>query len=239
MTTRQTAAMHQPAAKQFPERIPRREMQNSVYLDLPGYQTGLHLHFGASDTTLVISKAALGWNLSQQEGILYPDLMIAFDVDRAAAIRAQGIAIDAMGKPPEFVMEIASKRTARNDYTRKRGSYARYGVPEYWRFDPAGDGPIRDRRYPEPLAGDRLVGSGYQPIAINQTGEGLYWGRSDVLNLDICWERGELRWYDPVSLTYILTHSDEREGRIAAEAEAVQAQARVRELEEELRRRSQ
>ena len=227
MTTKRTAATQKPVVQQFPERIPRQEMQNSVYLDLPGYQTGLYLHFGAGDTTLVISEAALGWNLSQREGIFYPDLMIAFNVDRKAAIAAQGIAIDDVGKPPEFVMEIASVRTAKNDYGRKRRGYARFGVPEYWRFDPTGD-----KRYPEPLAGDRLVGSEYLPIAIEQTGEGVYWGHSDVLNLDICWERGQLRWYDPVTQSYILTHSDEREGRIAAEA-------RVRELEEEVRRRSQ
>ena len=227
MTTRQTAAMHQPVAKQFPERIPRQEMQNSVHLDLPGYQTGLYLHFGEVDTTLVISEAALGWNLSRREGILYPDLMIAFNVDRAAAIEAQGLAIDDVGKPPEFVLEIASVRTARNDYISKRQGYAAFGVPEYWRFDPTGN-----QRYPEPLAGDRLVEGEYQPIAIEQTGEGIYRGHSDVLNLDVCWERGQLRWYDPVTQAYILTHSDEREGRIAAEA-------RVRELEEELRCRSQ
>ena len=226
MTTRQSAAKQQPAAAQFPERIPRQEMQNSVHLDLPGYQTGLHLHFGGADTTLVISEAALGWSLSQRDGILYPDLMIAFNVDRAEAIRAQGIAIDDTGKPPEFVMEIASVRTARNDYTVKREGYARYRVPEYWRFDPTGN-----RRYPEPLAGDLLAEGEYQPISIEQTGVGLYWGHSDVLNLDICWEHGELRWYDPVSQSYIKTHTDEYEARIAAEA-------RVRELEEELRRRS-
>ena len=226
MTTRQPAAKFRLAAAEFPERMPRQEMQNSVYLDLPGYQTGLHLHFGGTETTLVISEAALGWNLSQREGIFYPDLMIAFNVDREAAIAAQGIAIDDVGKAPEFVMEIASKRTARNDYGRKRRGYARYGVPEYWRFDPTGE-----KRYPDPLAGDRLVGNGYQPISVEQSGDSFYWGHSEVLNLDICWEHGQLRWYDPVAQAYVLTHNDERTGRLAAEA-------RVRELEEELRRRS-
>lgn len=234
MTTRQTAATHRPVAKEFPEQLPRREMRNSVYLDLPGYQTGLHLHFGADDTTLVISEAALGWNLSQSEGVFYPDLMIAFNVDRAAVIRAQGIAIDDVGKPPEFVMEIASKRTAARNYGIKRTGYARYGVLEYWRFD-----PTSEKRYPEPLAGDRLVGSEYQSIAVEQSGEAFYWGHSDILNLDICWDRGQLRWYDPVAQAYILTHGDERARRIAAEAEAAEAQRRVKELEEKLYRRSQ
>ena len=40
-----------------------------------------------------------------------------------------------------------------------------------------------------------------------------------MLNLDLCWEHGQFRWYDPVSERYLLTHDAEAEGRIAAEAE--------------------
>lgn len=211
----------------FPERPPRNNMQNSLSLNYPGFQTALFQHFGASESILVISEAALGWNLRQRRGILYPDLMIAFNVDRAAALRVQGIAIEDVGKPPEFVLEIASVSTARNDYVDKREGYAAFGVPEYWRFDPTGG-----NRYPVPLAGDSLLEGEYVPIAIERTGEELYRGHSAVLNLDLCWEHGQLRWYDPVSQAYILTHNDERTGRLAAEA-------RVRQLEEELRRPSQ
>ena len=38
--------------------------------------------------------------------------------------------------------------------------------------------------------------------------------------------------------SYILTHEDEREGRIAERDARIAAEARVRELEDELRRRS-
>ena len=64
-------------------------------------------------------------------------------------------------------------------------------------------------------------------------------GLSEVLTLDLCWENGLLRWHDPASQRYLLTHDEETEGRIAAEAAAAEAQARVRHLEEELRRHSQ
>ena len=134
-----------------------------------------------------------------------------------------------------------------NDYTTKRVDYASYGIPEYWRFDPTnGD------RYPAGLEGEELVGGEYRPIAIHGTEEGGYWGHSEALNLDICWERGQMRLYDPVARRYLLTHDEEAEQRIAAEtlhdaerrariaveAEAAEAQARIRQLEEELRRRS-
>ena len=72
----------------------------------------------------------------QREGLLYPDLLIAFDVDPAAAIARRGYSIEERGKPLEFVLEVASVNTARNDDTRKREGYAAYGIPEYWRFDP-------------------------------------------------------------------------------------------------------
>ena len=181
---------------------------------------------------------------------------MAFGVNSAEAVARSGFAIDDQGKPPDFVLEIASLTTAENDYTYKRRDYAAYGIPEYWRFDPT-DGD----RYPAGLAGDRLVDGEYQPITVVKVDDDRYWGHSDVLNLDLCWEYGQLRWYDPVDQSYLLTHDDEAEGRIAAEAQLdaenvrsaspprprrdaerqarIAAEERVRQLEEELRRRSQ
>jgi hypothetical protein len=55
-------------------------------------------------------------------------------------------------------------------------------------------------------------------------------GHSDVLDLDLRWEQGQLGWYDPVEQRHIVTFDDER-------ARADTAEARIRELEAELRRR--
>ena len=245
MTIKHTSPPKYGPSEQFPGRPPRGDMQNSLFLNYPGYQPALAQHLGSLDTTLVISEMPIGRNLRQRLGLLYPDLLIAFNVDREEAIARSGFAIDTQGKSPDFVLEIASLRTADNDYTRKREGYAAYAVPEYWRFDPTGG-----RYYPAGLAGDRLVENTYQPIDVIQMEEGVYRGYSEVLNLELCWEHGQLRWYDPASESYIRTHTDEREGRIAAEAQrdderqariaaeadASQAQARVRELEDKLRR---
>ena len=62
--------------------------------------------------------------------------------------------------------------------------------------------------------------------------ESRYRGHSTVLGLDLCWEDGQLRWYDPGSDRYLLTYdevADEAEGRLVAEE-------RVRELEAQVRR---
>ena len=258
MTTKQTAPPDYGPAEQFPERPPRYDMQNILYLHRPGHITALALHLGSPNTTLVIGEMAVRWTFEQNldpNTVRYPDLMVAFNVDVAEAIARRGFAVRDQGKPPDFVLEIASLSTAENDYTVKRREYAEFGIPEYWRFDNTGG-----RYYPEALAGDRLVDGQYEPIPITRTADGGYRGHSEALGLTLCWERGELRWLDPATEEYLNTHREEasgrtaeREGRIVAEAQRdvalsqqdaerqarIAAEARVRQLEAELRRRSQ
>ena len=102
-----------------------------------------------------------------------------------------GYVIDEVGKPPDFVLEVASPSTGRADYTTKRDGYARLGVVEYWRFDPSG-GEYHD----QPLAGDLLVDGAYQPIELHYEPDGSIWGRSAALGLDLYWQTGDLRFYD-------------------------------------------
>ena len=208
----------------FPVFSPRGDMQNPLYLYMPGHLSALARHFGNPDTTIVLGEVPVGWNVRRRRGLRIPDLMIAFGVDRAGVIGNNGYSIDALGKPPDFVLEVASLTTAENDYTVKRVDYAAFGVPEYWRFDPTGG-----NRYDAGLAGDRLVGGEYRPISITQVDDAHFRGRSDLLGLDVCWEDGQLRWYDPEAQRYLLTFDETENARIAAEE-------RVRELEAELRR---
>jgi Uma2 family endonuclease len=121
------------------------------------------------------------------------------------------------------VLEIASETTAENDVTGKRDDYAAFVIPEYWRFDPSGG-----EYYPAGLAGDRLVDGVYRPIGITVTDDGHSRGHSEVLGLDICWEDGQLRWYDPETGRYLRTFDEEAEARLAAEE-------RVRALEAEIK----
>ena len=201
----------------FPEFPPRDDMQNSIYLSAPAHQAALSHHFGGPDTTVILSEVPIGRSVSQRQGLRVPDLLVAFGVDHAGVIGRHGYSIEEQGKPPDFVLEVASVTTGRNDYTQKRDDYAAFGVPEYWRFDPSG-GEYHDA----PLAGDRLVDGVYHPIEVVQLGERSYRGRSAALGLDLCWEDGQLRWYDPAGGRYLLTYDDALE--------------RVRELEDQVRR---
>ena len=222
----------------FPEFPPRDDMQNPLHLYLPGYLTTLRRHFGSPESNLVLSEVPLGNSPRQRRGILIPDLTVAFDVNVEAVIDQWGYAIEVQGRPPDFVLEVASPSTARNDEAGKREGYQSYGVPEYWRFDPSGG-----RRYRQALAGDRLVSGTYQPVTIDTDGF-RHWGHSEALGLTVCWEDGQLRWWDPVDQRYLATHDEEAEGRLAerdahlAERDArLAAEARIRELEAELARR--
>ena len=232
-----TQAAPPPRLEQFPDFPPRDDMQNILYLHRPSYLIALARYLGRRETTLVFAEIPVYWYPTRYARI--PDLLVAFDIDPTAAIARNGYSIEEHRKPPDFVLEVASPTTARNDYTTKREDYATFGIPEYWRFD-----PTEGERYDAPLAGDRLVGGVYQPIEINGSVESGFWGHSDVLGLDICWEYGHLRWWNPDTRAYLETHEQEADGRIAerearlAEREArLAAEARVRELEAELARR--
>ena len=72
------------------------------------------------------------------------DCVVAFGVDPDAIFARNGYVISEVGKPPDFVLEVASESTGRRDYTTKRAIYAEYGVAEYWRFDRSG-GQYHDR----------------------------------------------------------------------------------------------
>ena len=191
----------------------------------------LHAHYAPWGNVFVRGMDYLCWNTrTPRTTWLSPDLLIAFDIDLEVTVWWNGFVIDEVGKPPEFVMEVASEHTGVRDYTVKRDGYARYGVPEYWRFDWTG-GDFHD----QPLAGDRLVNGEYEPIPLTTEPNGMIWGHSEVLGLDLCWDDGDLRFYDPAAGRYLPDIQDAKAQAEAAEARAQAAEAEVRRLREQLR----
>ena len=227
-----------------PPEIPEDKMTNFDHLAANGNVHHLAIHLGNPDTTLVVGERYVALAPTRNlAGIRYPDLLVAFDVNPAAYQRRRAYVIADQGKPPDFVMEIASPSTVRIDATEKRHDYAALAIPEYWRFDE--DGRYDGAR----LAGDRLVDGRYEPIPIRQIEEDVLEGYSRILNLHLRWERGQLGWYDPATGRHICTFEDERAARIQAELRAgsaeaelhaervarIAAESRLRELEERLR----
>ena len=206
-----------------PERTPE-DMTGFEHLGINGNAYMLREYLGNAETTLVAGERYLSLAVtSDMKGVRYPDMLVAFDVDPAAYKARNAYVVEEQGKSPDFVLEIASRSTGRVDVTDKRVDYASLGIREYWRFDETGE------YHGARLAGDQLVGGEYEPIEIEEVSEGMLRGYSAVLNVYLYWHEGELRFYDPATGRPLPTLSGERAARLTAEA-------RVRELEEQLRR---
>ncbi len=211
-----------------PERHPD-EGTSYRYVHLLGNSHHLWRYFGKPETTIVGAELFLVAHRGYRPRRA-PDLMIAFDVDPDLYDEQNGYVISDQGKPPDFVLEVASASTARIDTIDKRREYAELGISEYWRFDHTGES------HGTRLAGDRLVGRRYEPIAISEMSDGVLEGESAVLSLRLRWDHGALHWIDPQTGEHIPTFDSERGARLAAEEQVRESEARVRELEAELRR---
>jgi len=196
-------------------------------------------HFADRDEDVLVGGEGYLRRDANDTGDFVPDCVVTRDVkDSYAIIRRNGYVISEVGKPPDFVLEVASRSTGRRDYTVKREGYADYGVGEYWRFDPTG-GEYHDA----PLAGDFLVDGKYLPVEIVTEPDGRHWGYSEALELELWWDEGVLRFRDPVNGEFLPTVEEWREAaddwRAAAATERAAreaAEARLAEMEAELRR---
>ena len=236
MTTFNTAANTSKVRGRFrlpdiPERHPDEVTQHDQ-LFKHGNSHHLAIHLGNPETTLVEADR---WIIAEpgtfRELARYPDLLVAFGGDPAAYKASNGYIVSEQGKPPDFVLEVASPSTGQIDVGAKRDDYAALGAGEYWRFDETGE------HHGAKLAGERLVDGEYVAFDIEELPGGSLRGYSPVLNLYLWWERGELVFYDPATGRPITTFEDERARADSAEAGLAAARARVRELEERLRRR--
>ena len=206
----------------FPEYPPRDDMQNALYLNRYAHVTALEVHLGNPDTTLVLGEVSVAPTADFSKEHRRPDLMVSFNCDPELVLRQNGYAIETQGKPPDFVLEVASSATGIIDFTDKRIDYAAYGIREYWRYDQTG-GDYHDVA----LAGDRLVDGKYEKLDVKWHDNMRCSGYSDVLDLYVCWEYGRLLWFDPNTGKYLLTFFEEREFRLQETERAAQAETRA------------
>jgi Uma2 family endonuclease len=171
-----------------------------------------------------------------------PDVFVARGVADAKRQRRTYL-IWEEGTPPGVAIEVTSRKTRREDTTRKRALYEALGVREYFLFDPQGD-YLRP-----PLQGYRLAAGRYEPVEAPPGAADLRL-HSLVLGLDLVvrtdnvpprardsragrrrrsdppWD-GTVRLYDPVGQRWLLGPDEERAAREAAEArQASEVEAR-------------
>ena len=139
-----------------------------------------------------------------------PDVLVALDVPKLPL--RENYLVWKEGKAPDFVVELTSKSTKREDQKKKFEIYRDIlRVSEYFLFD-----PTEDYLHP-PIQGFRLVGGDYvsiEPIA----------GRlpSQVVGLHLERDGQKLRLFDPATGERLLTPV---EGRAAAKSEAAAAKS--------------
>ena len=63
-----------------------------------------------------------------EENVFVPDFMVVCDPDKIKRTGVYGA--------PDLVVEVLSRSTAKNDKTRKKDTYAKCGVKEYWLVSP-------------------------------------------------------------------------------------------------------
>ena len=96
-------------------------------------------------------------------------------------------------KTPDFVLEVTSRHTWREDQGPKRELYRALGVGEYWQYDPSGD------YLQPPLQGLLLVGGEYRPMPEGASAAGRQQMFSSVLGLELQVSERGLRLHDPVA----------------------------------------
>ena len=174
-----------------------------------------------------------------------PDCFVVIGVSEESFLRNNTYLMWEVGKAPDFVLEIGSPSTWRQDLGSKRVLYASLGVGEYWMFDPSGGD-----HYGFALRGEGLVDGEYRQLEMNIEPNGGIWGHSPTLNLELHWVEGRLRLYNPEGDHWLRNVEEtaeeaeiERAARESAEtlaeterAARESAEARLAEMEAELRR---
>ena len=201
MTTRPTLEPRPAGEYAHIEQLPDPPRPYDAMYQLPYVSSAfsiLDVYFNERPDVLVGGEGYLCRDTHDRSGWVVPDCVVAFGVDARAILDRNGYVIDEVGKPPDFVLEVGSASTGRADYTTKRDTYAEYGVGEYWRFDPTGG-----QHHDAALAGERLVDGVYEPLPLHRERGGNIGGYSPVLGLELHWDKGRLRFYDPAVAEYL------------------------------------
>ena len=210
--------------------LPDAEPPDDLMLQNPDIHYALQILYdlvvGDRTDVFIDTNSIVYYDPTDRNRRVQPDVYIAFDVDAETIRHRNGYVIWEVGKPPDFVLEVASESTADNDTGYKRDLYARLGVQEYWRFDRTGG-----ELYGAGLAGEYLEGGDYRPVPIRTDADGAEWGYSPMLRLNLRGRDGRLELQDPVTGEVLLNRRGER---LAKEAALEQRDTALQERDERM-----
>lgn len=150
--------------------------------------------------------------------VVAPDALVSFGIGQK--LRRTYLVWEE-GKTPDFVMEMASETTYRNDLTEKMSLYADLGITDYFLCD------IEGLYLPTPLMGFTLVDDVYVPIRASADGS----VHSSVLGLDFHLHLDDVRLYNPTTQQWVLTPEEAAEARADQESARADQEALTRQQE--------
>ena len=201
--------------------------ESDLHIDCMLYVlSALRMHFekSAREDVYVSANSFLYYEQGNPRAVVAPDVFV---VRGAPGHLRDSYLLWKEPKGPDFVLEITSASTRREDEGRKRGVYAALGVEEYFLYDPRGE------YLTPPLQGYRLRAGEYRPLpAVAVLPGGGTVVPSEVLGLELRRRRGErmLRLHDPATGRDLPTHREETAARQEAEARIEELEARLRDL---------
>lgn len=206
-------------------------VQNFLHNGLSTYLTSA-LSTRFAGRAMVWADAPLLYRQGDRRAVMAPDVLVAFNAQpRLSPDNARSYKL--WQRPlPEFVLEVLSPSTSRNDLTDKKYTFAALGVREYWLVDPGG------RLMDEELVGHRLRGQSYQRM--RRDGKGRLASGALGLELRIVEDpdveligdkNATLRFYDLDSGEVLRSHSEAEAARLEAEAALAKAEQRIAELQ--------
>ena len=220
MTAKTTSEIVYPETDGMP--LPDGVFQDPLFREVV---STLDTHFKNHPNTVVSGNTFIYYEEGNPRRSVSPDCYVAYDSDMELLLSNNTYRLWEMGKPPDFVLEIGSPSTGSVDTGYKRELYAELRIPEYWRYDSTG-GDF----YGEPLVGEYLVDGEYRRFEMHCESDGRVWEHSPTLNLDLWWDNGRLRFWDPVIGQWLLNQEEEQTARLAAEARADALEAELRRL---------
>ena len=177
-----------------------------------------HFEKSAREDVYVSANSFLYYERGNPRAVVTPDLFVVRGVPNHLR---DSYLLWKEPKGPDFVLEVTSASTRREDEGRKREVYAALGVEEYFLYDPRGE------YLTPPLQGYRLRDGEYRPLsAVMVLPGGGAAVSSEVLGLEFRDRRETrmLRLYDPVAGVDLPTYRE-------AEARIAELEARLRHFE--------
>ena len=215
---------HLPAtAVDYPSSDGKPLAENDAQLHAIHYAFGaLLLHYRDRPDVYVSGDLLIYYEEGNPRVSVAPDTFVVFGVEDHKRMNYK---VWEEGKGPDFVLEVASPNTWREDVERKPGVYAGLGVREYFLFDPRGE-HLSPR-----LQGYRLVDGAYTRLPAVESIDRTLTLTSEVLGLELRAKGEEMRFHDPSTGEPLLSYGEEHAARRAAEARVAVLEARVRVLE--------